>query len=162
MGKSQNRRGTSACVLISSDSAPPYFLSGASSADLASAADNFSDRTLRGTAGEDNALTVPGDTPLFAVATVTFDGRGGCESRDRIVIDNQDIPDADPNSQDGFREATACTYAVEPDGTGSFTVTFPDAGPTVATFVIRNRRELFFIANNTVLGVYGGGTMKRR
>ena len=93
---------------------------------------------------------------------MTFDGRGGCESRDRIVIGNQEIPDAAPNSPGGFREAIECTYAVEPDGTGSFTVTFPQAGQTVATFVIRNRRELFFIANNTELGVYGGGTMKRR
>ena len=117
---------------------------------------------MEGYAGEDNRLDFPGDTPLFAVATVTFDGNGGCESRDRIVIGNQDIPAADPNSPAGFREATECTYAVEPDGTGSFTVIFPDAGATVATFVIRNRRELFFIANNTELGVYGGGTMKRR
>jgi len=94
-----------------------------------------------GHAGDDN-LSVPSGTPLFAVATVTFDGRGGCESRDRIVIGNQDIPEEDPNAPDGFREATDCIYAVEPDGTGSFTVTFPDAGPTVAIFVIRNRREL--------------------
>jgi len=61
---------------------------------------------------------------------------------DRIVIGNQDIPEEDPNAPQGFREATDCIYAVEPDGTGSFTVTFPDAGPTVAIFVIRNRREL--------------------
>jgi len=150
--------------------AAAILVAGASSVNLASAADNFSDRTLRGTwalfvqghSGPATPPALPSETPLFAIATVTFDGAGGCESRDRIVIGNQDIPDADPNSPDGFREATDCTYAVEPDGTGSFTVTFQDAGPTVATFVIRNRRELFFIASNTVLGVYGGGTMKRR
>ena len=136
---------------------------------MATAAD-FSDRTLRGTwalfveghSGPTSPPALPSETPLFAVATVTFDGRGGCESRDRIVIANQEIPPGDPIAPEGFREAVSCSYAVEPDGTGSFTVTFLDAGPTVATFVIRNRRELFFIANNTELGVYGGGTMKRR
>jgi len=109
------------------------------------------------------ARALPSETPLFAVATVTFDARGGCESRDRIVIGNQYIPDDnDRNAPVAFREASDCFYAVEPDGTGSFTVTFPRAGETVATFVIRNRRELIFIANNTELGIYGVGTMKRR
>ena len=86
--------------------AAAILIAGATSVNLASATDDFSDRTLRGTwalfvqghSGPATPPALPSETPLFAIATVTFDGAGGCESRDRIVIGNRDVPNDDSNA----------------------------------------------------------------
>lgn len=132
-------------------------------------AKNFSEKTIRGTfslfvegrTAPDNGLGVDEGTALFAVATVTFDGFGNCQSKDRIVINGIDVPDDDPVV---LREASACTYSVEPDGFGTFAVTFdePVLTTTTTTFIITNRNEIQFIANNPELGIYGGGVLKRQ
>lgn len=132
-------------------------------------AGGFDERTIRG----DWVLSVEGrttaasvfpsltGTTLFAIATFSFDGEGGCASRDQIVLDGDFIP-----SRDGFRETAeaggACVYSVNPDGTGFFDVTFPGAPATLVTFVIVDRDRIQFIANNAGLGIYGGGELRRQ
>jgi hypothetical protein len=114
---------------------------------------------VHGTAAAGSVLA-PGGTALWAVATITFDGKGGCSSIDQIVIDGQFVP-----ARDAFRSTEpggSCTYVVNGDGTGFFDVVFPDAGPTNVTFVLTDRDTLSFIANNGSLGIYGGGEMKRQ
>lgn len=135
-------------------------------------AQNFSEKTIRGTfslfvegrTALENELLLPEGTPLFAVATVTFDGFGNCESKDRIVAGGADVPNPDPADPLVLREASACTYSVQPDGFGTFAVTFDEPEPTTTTttFIITNRSEIQFIANNPVLGIYGGGVLKRQ
>lgn len=101
----------------------------------------------------------PAGTPLIAVATVTFDGDGNCESIDQIILNGQYIP-----SRDGFRSTEpdgGCVYQVNEDGTGFFDVSFPGAGPTTVTFVLAGKDELSFIANNESLGIFGGGKMRK-
>lgn len=104
-------------------------------------------------------------TPIFAIATVTFDGQGGCESVDQLVVGGARIP-ADPS---GVRVASACTYEVSTDGLGFFDVTFPalpafnlPETTTTASFVIRDRKTMHFIAENAELGIYGGGVLERQ
>lgn len=135
----------------------------------------FSQRTLKGVwtlfvagfVSEDTRLPFPGGTPLFAVATVTFDGRGRCSSIDQLVVGGVRIP-AEP---DRFRRSSDCSYTVSRDGTGFFRVTFPaqaapggeiPASTTTASFVIQNRGRLHFIADNAGLGIHGGGEMQRQ
>ncbi|NNF65938.1 MAG: hypothetical protein HKM98_00350 [Gammaproteobacteria bacterium] len=99
----------------------------------------------------------PSGTPLVAIATVTFDGEGGCSSIDQIILGGVYIP-----SRDGFRntaEGGDCVYQVNEDGTGFFDVTFSGAGPTTVTFVLAGKNEISFIANNESLGIFGGGKM---
>jgi hypothetical protein len=130
------------------------------------AATGFSDQSIRGTftlfvegrAAPRNLLDLVEGTPLFAVATVTFDGHGNCRSADRIVIRGRDLPEGPPLL---LRVASACTYSVQPDGFGTFAVTF-DETVTTTTFIITNRNEIHFIANNPELGIYGGGVLKRQ
>jgi hypothetical protein len=133
------------------------------------AATDFSAQSIRGTftlfvegrAAPGNLFDLVEGTPLFAIATVTFDGFGNCQSKDRIVARGRDLPEGPPLI---LREASACTYSVQRDGFGTFAVTFDEPVPTVTTttFIITNRNEIQFIANNPDLGIYGGGVLKRQ
>jgi hypothetical protein len=133
---------------------------------LANSNGPFDDKFLRGTWTlfvrgyvVQGASEFPG-TDLVAVATVTFDGRGGCESKDQIVVGGQFVP-----SRSEFRsteEGGSCTYGVQADGTGFFDVTFPQSPVTNVTFVVVDRDRLKFIANNEGLGIFGGGDMERQ
>ena len=154
-------------------------LLGVASAGQAAVAAPFSERTIRGTwtlfvqgfvSAPEGLGPFPAGTPLVAIATVTFDGRGGCRSIDQLVVGGVRIP-ADPEE---FRDTgeDGCTYVVNPDGTGFFQVTFPaqqvDDGAeipestTTASFVIQNRSRMHFIADNTEIGIFGGGEMQRQ
>lgn len=124
------------------------------------------DKSIKGTwslfvQGSATAVSplAPGGTPLVAIATVTFDGKGNCSSIDQIIIGGQYVP-----SRDGFRSSEpdgACDYQVNENGTGFFNLSFPGAGPTTVTFVVGGHDEISFIANNESLGIFGGGTMKK-
>lgn len=132
-------------------------------------ASTFDEQSIRGTfalfvegrVAPGNAFDLVEGTPLFAVATVQFDGFGRCNSKDRIVVRGQDLPEGDPLI---LRTASACEYSVEPDGFGTFAVTFEEPEPTVTTttFIIVNPDEIRFIANNPDLGIYGGGVLRRQ
>lgn len=139
-------------------------------------ATEFSERTVRGTftlsvqghAAPGNVLGLVEGTPLFAIATVTFDGNGQCSSSDKIVVRGQTIPDLPEVSVEtsalALRDSSACTYRVEPSGFGTFSVTFDEPVPTTTTttFVITDRDEIQLIANNTELGIYGLGVLERQ
>jgi len=133
------------------------------------AAQNFDDRSIRGTwalavegfVAEGSVLGPP--TELFAIGRVIFDGEGGCESDDQIVVGNVAIPE-DPGDQ---RVATRCEYEVQPNGYGFFEVTFDNEGGggatvTTARFIIEAKKKLSFIADNEELGIFGGGTLVRQ
>lgn len=137
----------------------PYAMAGAEDGSK-----RFSDNSMKGTwalavRGEtaSGSFLAPPGTALVAVATVTFDGRGNCSSIDQIIIGGLFIP-----SRDDFRETDVCTYSVNPDGTGFFDVVFDGAGPTNVTFVLEDNKSLHFIANNEILGIFGGGTMHKQ
>jgi hypothetical protein len=89
-------------------------------------------------------------TPAAAVGIMDFDGNGGCEIVDQINIGGQAISPA------GFRTSTTCSYAVNPDGTGTIIAEFTgDPGPTPLSFVIvDDKNELRFI--RTDVGVAEG------
>jgi hypothetical protein len=113
-----------------------------------------------GTGTDSTGALVPAGVPLYAIATVTFDGKGGCSSKDQIVLGGTYIP-----SRFGFRSTDpggSCTYQVNADGTGYFDVEFPGAGTTTVTFVLSDKESLRFIAQNSTLGIFGGGEMKRQ
>ena len=116
---------------------------------------------LRGNTATVNSNGVPVGTPVVAIATVTFDGQGGCSSVDQIILDGAFIPE-----RDAFRSTEepggACSYEVDPSGYGFFDVTFPAAGETNVTFVLTDRHELHFITTNPTLGIFGGGVMRRQ
>lgn len=138
----------------------------------ASAAREFSERSIRGTWAlsvegytTEGALErlVPTGTPLFAIGRVIFDGAGGCRSDDQLVIGTTAVP-ADPAEQ---RTATHCRYEVQPDGYGFFVVVFRNlrgngSSATTARFIIESNRSIRFIADNEELGIFGGGVLVRQ
>ncbi len=100
----------------------------------------------------DPLSAVPTATPASAVGIMTFDGTDGCKFFDTLNIGGV---------SSGFRTSTACTYSVNPDGTGSLSVMFPgDPGPTPLSFVIvDHKKEIRFIRNDFVVG---SGVAKRQ
>jgi hypothetical protein len=113
--------------------------------------DEFTNKSIRGTWGFSAAGTivppaVPAATPAVAVGVMSFDGKGGCSISDTINI----------GGTSASRTSTTCSYAVNPDGTGSLSAQFPgDPGPTPLSFVIvNNKDEIRFI--RTDLGVASG------
>jgi hypothetical protein len=155
-------RKTWICALVASSLA-------ALAAAFPAGATDFGNQSIRGTftlfvegrAAPGNLFDLVEGTPLYAIATVSFDGAGNCQSKDRIVARGRDLPEGPPLV---LRVASACTYSVEPDGFGTFAVTFDEPVPTVTTttFIITNRNEIQFIANNPELGIYGGGVLRRQ
>ena len=127
-------------------------------ATTAQAENRFSERSLRGSWGFSASGTVfppalPSPTPAAAVGLMSFDGEGGCAFRDRINIGGMATPD--------FRDSFECRYSVNPDGTGSISVSFVnEPGPVPLSFVIINQRELRFI--RTDAGVAEGVAKRRR
>ncbi len=107
----------------------------------------------------------PAGTPLFALANVTFNDDGTCQSKDQIVLGGTSIPGSDI-----FRSTTdaggSCVYSLNDNGTGQFSVTFPGiealgipTSATEATFVRTNGETLFIIASNPSVGIFGSGEM---
>ncbi len=95
----------------------------------------------------------PPATPAAAVGILNFDGVGGCSITDTVNIGGTVI---------GPRTSTTCTYSVNPDGTGTFSVAFPgDPGPTPISFVIVNKaKEIRTIRTDNV--AVAAGVAKRQ
>lgn len=135
-------------------------------ASAADAAGRFDNRTLKGVwslfvQGHVTDTSPFTGTDLVAVATIWFDGHGRCQSKDQIVVDGVFVPGRNTfrNTRDPGGE---CIYAVNPDGTGFFNVTFPGAPVTNVTFVITDRSRVHFVASNGGLGIFGGGVIERQ
>jgi hypothetical protein len=88
----------------------------------------------------------PQPIPAVAMGIMTFNRDGNCSISDTINI----------NGTSASRSSLTCTFAVNPDGTGSIEATFPgDPGPTPLSFVIADHKsEIRFI--RTDLGVAAG------
>ncbi len=90
---------------------------------------------------------LPDATPAVAVGILDFDGSGGCSITDTTNLGGTKV---------GPQTSETCTYSVNPDGTGTFSVAFPgDPGPAPVSFVIVNKaKEIRTI--RTDLGVATG------
>jgi hypothetical protein len=98
---------------------------------------SFSNQSLRGAYGQIASGTLAGD-PAISVARFTFHGDGTCSLVTRINI-------AAAGST-GSIVATACTYAVQPDGTGTLTVVLPELGTfNLALVIVDNQKEVHLI-----------------
>jgi hypothetical protein len=99
--------------------------------------ESFSNRSLRGAYGLIASGTLFGD-PTIAVGRITFDGKGTCG-----LVVTVNIAAAGGT---GPTVATVCTYAVQTDGTGTFTAVVPGLGTFNNAFVIvDNRKEVHMI-----------------
>jgi hypothetical protein len=98
----------------------------------------FHDRSLRGAYGFISSGTLFGD-PGIAVGRTTFDGEGTCTLAITVNIAAA--------GGTGPIVATSCTYAVQPDGTGTLTVAIPGLGTfTIAFVLVDNGQELHTIS----------------
>jgi hypothetical protein len=87
----------------------------------------FSNESLHGAYGFSSSGTLFGD-PGIAVGRTTFDGQGLCTLVIRVNI-------AAAGGTEPI-DATSCTYAVQPDGTGTLPVVIPGLGTFTLAFVI--------------------------
>jgi hypothetical protein len=100
--------------------------------------ESFSNRSLRGAYGFISSGTLFGD-PGIAVGRTTFDGQGLCTLVIRFNI-------AATGGTEPI-DATACTYGVQPDGTGTLTVAIPGLGTfTIAFVLVDHGKELHTIS----------------
>jgi hypothetical protein len=98
----------------------------------------FSNQSLRGAYGFTSSGTLFGD-PGIAVGRTTFDGQGLCTLVIRFNI-------AATGGTEPI-DATACTYGVQPDGTGTLTVAIPGLGTfTIAFVLVDHGKELHTIS----------------
>ena len=98
----------------------------------------FSNQSLRGAYGFTSSGTLFGD-PGIAVGRITFDGQGLCTLVIRVNI-------AATGGTEPI-DATACTYRVQPDGTGTLTVAIPGLGTfTIAFVLVDHGKELHTIS----------------
>ena len=88
---------------------------------------SFSNASLHGAYGFSSSGTLFGD-PGIAVGRTTFDGQGLCTLVIRFNI-------AATGGTEPI-DATACTYGVQPDGTGTLTVAIPGLGTFTIAFVL--------------------------
>lgn len=113
------------------------------------ASGRFTLRSLRGVYGFSGSGTLFGGTVQAAVVGLnSFDGAGGCRITARLNAGGMVT---------SLTSAT-CSYTVNPDGTGSTTVTFnePPFGPFRSDFVIVDQaKELRFVLSD----LFGGGTV---
>jgi hypothetical protein len=104
----------------------------------AAAAPPFTDRSLHGAYGFSSSGTLFGD-PGIAVGRATFDGDGSCTLT--ITVNIAAAGGTGPVS------ATACTYGIQPDGTGTLTVAIPTLGTfTLAVVLVDNGHEVHTIS----------------
>lgn len=104
------------------------------------ATETYSLKSLRGSWGFTSSGTAlppyaPSALPVAVVGLLTFDGSGGCTVSETINAGGQSFS----------QTSTACTYTVQPDGTGTLLAQTP-GGPSPIAFVITdNRSELRLI-----------------
>lgn len=116
--------------------------------------EQFTLRSRRGTFGFSGSGTL-GGAPAAVVGLTSFDGVGGCETTALLNLAGTVIPLT--------ATGDACSYDVNPDGTGSHSITFPNtfvpSGPPSVTFtghfVIVDKETHFFILSDE----FGGGTV---
>jgi hypothetical protein len=115
----------------------------------------FTSRSLKGTWGFSDQATivppaVPEPVPAVSVGILVLDGHGNCTGSDHLNTNGFTV---------GPRSFDTCTYSVNPDGTGSMTVTV--AGDSVSLFlvIVDNKREFRFILSGVLVG---GGVAKRQ
>lgn len=99
---------------------------------------SFSNQSLHGAYGFISTGTLFGD-PGIAVGRTTFNGQGLCTLVIRVNI-------AATGGTEPI-DATACTYDVQPDGTGTLTVAIPGLGTfTIAFVLVDHGQELHTIS----------------
>ena len=103
--------------------------------------DAFTNESIEGRWGFSAQGTIllpepPGPIPAVAVGILDFDGAGGCVITDTANLGGTKI---------GPQTSVTCTYSVNPDGTGTFSVAFPGdppgAEPAPISFVIVNEKK---------------------
>jgi hypothetical protein len=114
--------------------------------DTSQADKAFTPRSIQGTWGVLASGTVEGQAAA-AVGLDTFDGVGRCTSSVQLNVGGTVTA----------LTSTECSYTVNPDGTGSMTVTYAGPlGPFTADFVIVDaNKEFHFIISDG----FGGGTV---
>lgn len=120
----------------------------------------FTLRSLRGTFGFSGSGVLLG-APAAVVGLTSFDGAGGCAISARLnaaAVGDAVVP----------LVSIACAYNVNPDGTGSQTITFaglfgPPFSPFTSDFVIVDaKKELPFILSNATGDTVASGVAKRQ
>jgi hypothetical protein len=107
-------------------------------ADATADAPSFSNRSLQGAYGDIASGTLAGES-VTSIARFTFHGDGTCDLVAWINI-------AAAGSQ-GPIVATACTYDVQPDGTGTLTVELPGLGTFhLALVLVDHGKEVYLLA----------------
>jgi len=112
----------------------------------------FSERSLAGTwsyVGNSGLLVPPAapePTPASTVGMFSFDGQGGCSAHGQVNVLGVTVE----------TETLACSYSVQPDGTGVAEATFTNApvtDPFPFSFVIADAgRELYLMNTQYVVG----------
>ena len=117
----------------------------------------FTNQSLEGKWGFSDQATlvppaVPEPIPGFTVGILDLDGKGNCTGSDRLNLNGTDI---------GPRTFDTCSYSVNPDGTGSMTVTIEGEPEPVSLFfvIVDKNREFRYIFSGTLLG---DGVAKRQ
>jgi hypothetical protein len=117
----------------------------------------FTNQSLRGKWGfSDRATLVPPAVPELipgvTVGILDLDGEGNCTGSDRLNLNGTDL---------GPRTFDTCSYSVNPDGTGSMTVTIEGEPEPVSLFfvIVDKNREFRYIFSGALVG---DGVAKRQ
>jgi hypothetical protein len=110
----------------------------------------FTNQSLEGKWGFSDQGTlvppaVPEPIPAVSVGIVDLDGEGNCTSSDRLNLNGTDI---------GPRTFDTCSYSVNPDGTGSVTLTIEGDPEPVSLFfvIVDENREFRYILSGELVG----------
>jgi hypothetical protein len=110
----------------------------------------FTNLSLKGQWGFSDQIlvvppAVPEPSPAVSVGILDLDGQGNCSGSDRLNLNGTDI---------GPRSFDTCTYSVNPDGTGSITVTVEDDPNPVSVFfvIVDKKREFRYILSGVLVG----------
>lgn len=96
--------------------------------------ESFSNRSLRGAYGFLASGTLNGNAAI-AVGRYTFDGDGTCTQSQTVNVSGVTPGGIGPIV------ATACSYTVQPDGTGTITLAVPGFGAFHLAFVIVDKKK---------------------
>jgi hypothetical protein len=117
----------------------------------------FTNLSLKGKWGFSDQATLvppaaPEPIPVASVGILDLDGEGNCTGSDRLNVNGTDI---------GPRTFDTCSYSVNPDGTGSMTVTIEGESEPVSLFfvIVDKNREFRYILSGVLVG---DGVAKRQ
>jgi hypothetical protein len=117
----------------------------------------FTNLSLKGKWGFSDRATVvppavPEPIPAVSVGILDLDGKGNCTGSDRLNLNGTDI---------GPRTFDTCSYSVNPDGTGSMTLTVEDDPNPISLFfvIVDKNREFRYILSGALVG---DGVAKRQ